>query len=140
MREFEPAQWGWTPHYGRVEVPARMHLSPRTMASVWMAGLEDEPQRCGEICIFEVFGEAIAGRTAAVGTGIKPFRDPALTDEFSAPLCELDVGEFHVYAADWRHFSAWCRCRPRPPPSPPTWPRMPGRCGGASWSASMSST
>ena len=59
MREFQPAQWGWTPHYGLLEVRARMDLSPRSMAAVWMVGLEDEPTRCGEICIFEVFGEAL---------------------------------------------------------------------------------
>jgi glycosyl hydrolase family 16 len=34
--------------------------------------------------------------------GVHPFRDPALTDEFSAPRVEIDVAEFHVYAADWR--------------------------------------
>ena len=41
------------------EVRARMDLSPRSMASVWMVGLEDEPDRCGEICVFEVFGDAV---------------------------------------------------------------------------------
>jgi hypothetical protein len=106
VREFQPAQWGWTPRYGLLEVRARMELSPRSMASVWMVGLEDEPERCGEICIFEVFGDALAeedGRpTAAVGMGIHPFRDPALTDEFETPRLDLDVTEFHVYAADWR--------------------------------------
>jgi hypothetical protein len=106
VREFQPPQWGWTPHYGLLEVRARMELSPRSMASVWMVGLEDRPERCGEICIFEVFGDALAeedGRpTAAVGMGVHPFRDPALTDEFEAPPLALDVTEFHVYAADWR--------------------------------------
>jgi beta-glucanase (GH16 family) len=101
VREFQPAEWGWTPHYGRLEVRARMRLSSRSMASVWMVGLEDEPTRSGEICIFEVFGETIAERGAAVGMGIHPFRDPALTEEFSAPRRELDVTEFHVYASDW---------------------------------------
>ena len=76
------------------------------MASVWMVGIEDEPERSGEICIFEVFGETIAaedGRgTADVGSGVHPFRDPALTDEFDAPRMPIDVSEFHVYAADWR--------------------------------------
>ena len=42
VREFQPAQWGWTPEYGRLEVRARMELSPRSMAAVWMVGLEDE--------------------------------------------------------------------------------------------------
>jgi hypothetical protein len=98
VREFQPAQWGWTPEFGRLEVRARMELSPRSMASVWMVGLEDEPERCGEICIFEVFGDA----PQAVGSGIHPFRDPALTDEFDAPPMDIDIAEFHVYAADWQ--------------------------------------
>ena len=102
VREFQPAHWGWTPRFGRLEVRARMDLSPRSMASVWMVGLEDEPARCGEICIFEVFGEAVDAGSAAVGMGIHPFRDPALTEEFSAPRREIDVAEPHVYAADWQ--------------------------------------
>jgi hypothetical protein len=106
VRERQPTQWGWTPYHGVLEVRARMQLSPRSMASVWMVGLEDEPARCGEICVFEVFGEALAtdgGRpTAAVGMGVHPFRDPSLTDEFAAEPLAIDVAEFHVYAADWR--------------------------------------
>lgn len=106
VRESQPTQWGWTPHYGLLEVCARMDLGPRSMASVWMVGLEDEPTHCGEICVFEVFGEALlikhGARTAAVGMGVHPFRDPALTDEFDAPELAIDVGELHVYAADWR--------------------------------------
>jgi hypothetical protein len=106
VRERQPTQWGWTPYHGGLEVRARMDLSPRSMASAWMVGLEDEPERCGEICVFEVFGDAIAdegGRaTAAVGTGVHPFRDPALTDEFAAERMAIDVADFHVYAADWQ--------------------------------------
>src|SRR5262245_55864526 len=73
----EPAWWGVTPHFGRLEVRARMELSPRSMASVWMVGIEDEPNRSGEICIFEVFGDA----PSAIGMGIHPFRDPELSDD-----------------------------------------------------------
>jgi hypothetical protein len=107
VREAQPAQWGWTPGPGRLEVRARMQLSPRSMASVWMAGVEDEPERSGEICVFEVFGDTLAvagaGRAAAaVGMGVHPFRDPALTDDFAAERLEIDVSEPHVYAADWR--------------------------------------
>jgi hypothetical protein len=102
VREFQPAQWGWTPHYGLLEVRARMELSPRSMAAAWMVGLEDEPERCAEICVFEVFGEALADGSAAVGMGVHPFRDPALTDEFDAPRVAIDVAEPHTYAADWR--------------------------------------
>ena len=103
VREAQATQWGWTPHHGTLEVRARMDLSPRSMASVWMVGLEDEPDRCGEICVFEVFGEAVEpGRGAAVGMGVHPFRDPALTDDFATPRLELDVAEPHAYAAEWR--------------------------------------
>jgi Glycosyl hydrolases family 16 len=98
VREEQPARWGWTPEHGVLEVRARMQLSPRSMASVWMIGLEDRPERCGEICIFEVFGDA----PTAVGMGVHPFRDPSLTDDFGAPQLEIDVVEHHVYAADWR--------------------------------------
>ena len=103
VREAQATQWGWTPRHGTLEVRARMDLSPRSMASVWMVGLEDEPDRCGEICVFEVFGDAVEpGRAAAVGMGVHPFRDPALTDDFAAPRLELDVAEPHGYAAEWR--------------------------------------
>ena len=103
VREFQPAQWGWTPRYGRLEVRARMELSPRSMAAVWMVGLEQEPEHSAEICIFEVFGDAVGGEpTAAVGTGVHPFRDPAVTEEFAAPRIPIDVSRFHLYAADWR--------------------------------------
>ena len=103
VREAQGTHRGWTPHHGTVRVRARMDLTPRSMASVWMVGLEDEPDRCGEICVFEVFGDAVEpGISAAVGMGVHPFRDPALTDDFAAPRLDIDVTAHHVYAADWQ--------------------------------------
>jgi hypothetical protein len=106
VREFQPAQWGWTPHYGLLEIRARMDLSARSMAGVWMSGLEDDPSRSGEICIFEIFGEALQAdgdtSSAAVGMGTRRFRDPALTGDFAAPRVPIEVTEPHVYACDWR--------------------------------------
>ena len=59
-----------------------------------MVGIEDEPQRSAEVCVFEVFGDALEVRdgrpTAAVGMGVHPFRDPAIADDFAA---ERDVRE-----------------------------------------------
>src|SRR3954468_17862995 len=98
VRESQPAQWGWTPQYGLIEIRARMELSPRSMASVWMVGLEQEPEQSGEICVFEVFGDAAANG----GWGIKPLRDPALVWEFDAPRLDIDVRRPHLFAADWR--------------------------------------
>jgi Glycosyl hydrolases family 16 len=103
VREHQPAQWGWTPHHGLLEVRARMDLTARSMASVWMIGLEDEPHRSAEINLFEVFGDALEdGGFAAVGSGVRQFRDPAIADEFGTTRMAIDVAEYHVYAADWR--------------------------------------
>ena len=67
-----------------------------------MVGIEDQPERSGEICLFEVFGDSIDQAGPAVGMGIHPFRDPALHDDFATPRLPIDVTDFHVYAADWR--------------------------------------
>jgi hypothetical protein len=102
VREAQPTLWGWTPHHGLLEVRARMELTARSMASVWMVGIEDEPQRSGEICLFEVFGDTVDRTGPLVGMGIHPFRDRALRDDFDTPRLPIDATDFHVYAADWR--------------------------------------
>ncbi len=67
-----------------------------------MVGFEDRPERCAEICVFEVFGDAVdPGASAAVGMGLHPFRDPAITDDFDAPRLPIDVAGFHDYAVRW---------------------------------------
>jgi hypothetical protein len=101
VREAQVPLWGWTPQFGRLEMRARMDLSPRSMAAWWLVGLEDEPDRCGELCVFEVFGDTVTPMTAAVGMGVHAFRDPALTEDFAAPVVDLDVTQFHTYAVDW---------------------------------------
>ena len=102
VREAQETLWGWTPRYGRLELRARMDLSPRSMAAWWLVGLEDRPERSGELCVVEVFGDAITEDGAAVGMGVHPFRDPRLVDDFAAPLVPIDVGELHSYGVDWR--------------------------------------
>ena len=49
----------------------------------------------------EVFGDTITKGGAAVGCGIKAFRDPALSQEFSAEWRPIDVSQAHEYAVDW---------------------------------------
>jgi hypothetical protein len=126
VREEQETFWGFTPRFGRLEMRARMVLSPRSMAAWWMVGLEDRPERCGEICVVEVFGDAVEpGRSAEVGMGLKKIRDPDLTHDFAAPRLPIDVGEFHDYAVDWTaeraEFSVdgeLVRTCPRPPAYP----------------------
>ena len=102
VREEQETFWGFTPEYGRLEMRARMVISPRSMAAWWMVGLEDRPERCAEICVVEVFGSAVEpGRSAEVGMGLKEFRDPNVKRDFAAPRLSIDVAEFHDYAVDW---------------------------------------
>jgi hypothetical protein len=103
VAEAQPSRWGFTPHYGYIEVTCRATVRPGAMFSAWMVGLEDQPDRCGEICLVEIFGDSGDGRGhVALGQGIHPFRDPALVEEFSAEPRGLDVGELHSYAVDWQ--------------------------------------
>ncbi|MGL4176463.1 MAG: glycoside hydrolase family 16 protein [Dermatophilaceae bacterium] len=89
---------GWLLAGGRVTVRARADLSPRSMASVWMTGFEDEPERSGEVCVFEVFGDTVTATSAGVGAGIHRFRDPALREDFDVTPTAVDLREWHDYA------------------------------------------
>ncbi|MEP6649924.1 MAG: glycoside hydrolase family 16 protein [Lapillicoccus sp.] len=81
---------------------ARAVVSPRSMVSLWMVGLEDVPERSAEICVMEAFGDAVVpGESAAVGMGLHPFRDPEVGEDFVAVRLPLDVAEFHTYTCDW---------------------------------------
>jgi hypothetical protein len=102
VREEQPTFWGYTPHYGQVEVRMRASVTARSMFAFWMAGIEDRPERSGEICVAEVFGETILDGWSEVGIGVKRLGDTALAQEFSAHRIEIDVSEFHTYGVEWR--------------------------------------
>ncbi|HWJ11608.1 MAG TPA: glycoside hydrolase family 16 protein [Nocardioides sp.] len=101
VQEEQATMTGFTPHHGTVAVTCRARLTDRSMFSAWMVGLEDRPERSGEICLVEVFGRSRDGGTVELGQGIHPFRDPALVDDFTAPRRELDVEQEHTYAVRW---------------------------------------
>jgi hypothetical protein len=122
----------------RVTFRQRPLLSPGTLlalalitvAALWLAGFEDDAEQlqCGELCVFEIFGKdlgPVEEASAEVGVGVKAFRDPALTQDFSAPRLPIDVVEPHLYAVEWDDVEAVFsvdgsvlrRC-----PRPPTYP------------------
>ncbi len=102
VREEQPRFEGYLPAGGRLEIRCRMEVSPRSMAAFWLVGFEDRPERCGEICLVEVFGRTVVpGESAEVGMGVHAFRDPALTEDFAAPRLPIDVARFHTYAVEW---------------------------------------
>jgi hypothetical protein len=102
VREEQPPIPGYTPHYGRVEIRMRGVVTVRSMVAFWMVGKEDRPERSGEICVAEIFGDAVHDGSAAVGMGVHRFRDPALREEWAAERFDLDVAAFHTYGVDWR--------------------------------------
>ena len=102
VREEQPTLWGYAPRYGRVEVRMRAAITSRSMVAFWLAGIEDRPERSGEVCVAEVFGDAVGDGMAAVGMGVHRFRDPALAEEFSAEPLALDLAVDHTYGVDWR--------------------------------------
>ncbi len=126
VREEQLPHRGWTPQGGYLEMRARAVVSPRSMVAWWMVGLEDVPERSAEICVAEVFGDAVVpGESAAVGMGLHPFRDPAVAEDFAAVPVSLDVAEFHTYAVDWTPDRAEFLVDGTPVrscPRPPTYP------------------
>lgn len=97
VQEEQEPFWGCTPDGGYVELRARADIAPGSMVSLWMVGLEDQPNRCGEICVMEVFGDA----PTAIGMGLKTIRDPAVPQDFEAVRLPIDIREFHTYAVEW---------------------------------------
>lgn len=102
VAEQQPTVLGRTPHFGTITVTCSARLSPRSMFSAWMVGLEDDPNRCGEICLMEVFGDTVSGGHAAIGQGIHRFRDPALREDFTVDHHAIDIEKPHTYAARWQ--------------------------------------
>jgi hypothetical protein len=106
VREEQPTLWGYTPLYGQVEVRMRGVVTPRSMFAFWMSGIEDRPERSGEVCVAEIFGDAVHDApgppSAEVGMGVHPFRDPAPVEDFVADPLRIDVTEPHTYGVDWR--------------------------------------
>ena len=128
VREAQERFEGWLPSSGHVEIRCRMRISPRSMGAMWLSGFEDDAaqEQCGELCVVEIFGRTLGPEPSAeVGVGVKPFRDPALVDDFAAPRLPIAVSDFHTYAVDWDSSEAVFtadgaelrRC-----PDPPTYP------------------
>lgn len=101
VRHEEPLTVLLAPRYGLFEMRARAVADPECMVAWWMIGVEDAPERSGEICIFEIFGREVAPDHALIGMGVHPFGDPHLIDDFAKVRVDMDVCQVHEYAAEW---------------------------------------
>ena len=101
VREAQPTQRLYTPRYGFFEVRVKAPAIPGTVATLWMIGVEEQPQESGEIAMFELFGDQITPESSVVRYGIHPWQDATLTDEFYRDTLPIDAAEFHTYAVEW---------------------------------------
>jgi hypothetical protein len=90
-----------TPRYGLVEARLRALADPRVMVALWMIGLEEAPERSGEILLAEIFGRDVLTDRAPIGMGVRAWADPTMHDDIVAEEITVDVRDWHTYSADW---------------------------------------
>ncbi|MBM7841719.1 glycoside hydrolase family 16 protein [Herpetosiphon giganteus] len=101
VRELQDSMQIYTPHYGYFEMRAKATIGPNNVVALWMIGFEDQPEHSGELAIMEIKGWNIGAESLKLGYGVHPWGDSQLTDEFFEDEVALDVGEYHIYAAEW---------------------------------------
>jgi hypothetical protein len=101
VSEAQPPVRLYTPLYGYFETRLKAVPIPGYMVALFMVGFEEQPEQSGEICICEVFGREIKAGSARVGSGLHPFNDPLLRDEFYQDRLPIDASAYHIYAAEW---------------------------------------
>lgn len=102
VRTPQPTRHLYTPSGGVVEATLRAVADPTIMLAFWLVGVEDRsPEDSGEICVAELFGDAIGADGSEIRTGIKAHDDPRLHDDMVRPRLDLDATDWHRYAAEW---------------------------------------
>ncbi len=101
VSEAQPRVVTWAPHFGLVEVRMAAARAPDCLTALWTIGLEDVPERSGELCLVELFGHEVGADASVVRMGIHPFGDPTLVDDFHHIAVPFDTGEPHDYAVAW---------------------------------------
>ena len=102
VRSAQPTRQLWTPASGLVEARMSASSDPTCMLALWLVGFEGRsPHDSGEICIAELFGNALGQETSAVRLGVKAHHDPRLRTEMADLVLDIDATEEHTYAAAW---------------------------------------
>jgi hypothetical protein len=102
VRTEQPTRRLWTPSAGLVEATMRATEDPTCMLAFWLVGFkETSPQDCGEVCVVELYGDAIGPDRSRVRLGIKAHQDPRLHEDVTDLWLDMDATQEHTYAADW---------------------------------------
>jgi hypothetical protein len=91
----------YAPSGGLAEAVMRATPDPTCMLAFWLVGFEASPDACGEICVAELFGNAIGPERSHVRVGVKAHHDPRLSTDMVELALDLDVTEWHTYSAEW---------------------------------------
>jgi hypothetical protein len=98
----QPTRRLYTPSGGIVEAVLRASPDPTCMLAFWLVGFEKESaEQSGEICVAELFGNAIGPRRAGVRIGVKAHNDPRLREDMQEVTLDLDATGWHTYTAEW---------------------------------------
>jgi hypothetical protein len=98
----QPTRRLYTPSTGMVEAALRAPADPTCMLAFWLIGFEDVgPAQSGEICVCELFGDAVNHDGASVNVGVKAHHDPRLQDDMAQIHLDIDGTDWHTYTAEW---------------------------------------
>ncbi|HYI25014.1 MAG TPA: glycoside hydrolase family 16 protein, partial [Thermomicrobiales bacterium] len=92
----------YTPNGGAVEADLKASRDATTMVAFYLVGFEDaSPDHAGEICVVEIFGNAIGDRETTINTGIKAHHDPNLVDDMATLSLPINGSDWHTYGTEW---------------------------------------
>jgi hypothetical protein len=92
----------WTPTAGLVEATLSATADPSCMLAFWLVGhAAGGPDTTGEVCVVELYGDAIGPARSRVRTGVKAHQDPRLREDVVDVWLEMDATTPHTYAASW---------------------------------------
>jgi Glycosyl hydrolases family 16 len=92
----------FTPSSGLAEATLRASADPTCMLAFWLVGFEETSgAQSGEICVAELYGNAIGPRRSNVRMGVKAHHDPHLHDDVADVALDLDGTAWHSYATEW---------------------------------------
>lgn len=102
VRTAQPTRRLYTPSTGLIEAVLRASPDPTCMLAFWLVGFEEgSGEQSGEICVAELFGNAIGPRRSRLRIGVKAHHDPRLHDDMDEIAVDLDATAWHTYSAEW---------------------------------------
>jgi len=101
VRTQTPLRLLFAPSSGRVDLTVSATRDDGCMLAAWLVGTEHlSPQDSGEICVFEIDADAVAGSTVA-RTGVKAHHDPRMHTDMADVTLPFDASRPHTWTVTW---------------------------------------